>query len=238
MWSICVGAWALLMWSRRGRGERRRRGWFLTPPATQEIRCRSGKGASIQMKGWQVAFIPLWWIAEVGWGFQLRTFVSCLRGWEAGHCQWIAGLRRLWCSGRRNQIHVKFGNNGRPVVLKLLKPVYILCTVGSSYKSTWKLWNRYKWLCLWFKWLCLHVKILISVYFWYWSLLWFAACCLEGAEGIGVFSSRENPNIVCAEWSARFHKKCRRSGPQSSKELMTTSCKKFGIFTIFPTHFS
>ena len=31
----------------RGQGERQRRGWLLTPPATP---CRSGEGVSIQMK--------------------------------------------------------------------------------------------------------------------------------------------------------------------------------------------
>ena len=36
-----------LMWGGRGWGERQRRGWSLTPPATP---CRSGEGVSIQMK--------------------------------------------------------------------------------------------------------------------------------------------------------------------------------------------
>ena len=50
----------------------------------------------------------------------VRIYMCC----GAGH--WIAELRRLKCAGRRNQIHVKFGNDGRPVLSKQLIPFGVL----------------------------------------------------------------------------------------------------------------
>ena len=88
--NVHMNAWAL-MWKGRGLGEEQRWVWFFTSPA---IPCRCGEG-HMQLRN------------------LVRSFMGC------GTEQDFAELTRLWCSGRRNQIHIKFWHNGRPIGFKL-----------------------------------------------------------------------------------------------------------------------
>ena len=100
MWSISMSAWAL-MWSVRGKGERRRRGWFSMPSVTQLW------GGS-QVFRWSSSRLfsslcGLLSLAVTGWLFQWeKIFKSCMGSLGCGshietrHWHWIAELRRLY----------------------------------------------------------------------------------------------------------------------------------------------
>ena len=115
--------WMQGRWNRPGRAAEKR----TILDASCDL-CSCEKGASTQMKWRQIAFVHLWWIAGTGWFFQLRKLGrSCV---VCGKGQGTAELKILWCSWRRSQININFGNNGRPFGSKLLEPFGILWGTG------------------------------------------------------------------------------------------------------------